>query len=150
MKLLNLVGFIIKKFVTMHGHRNVKNHLLVSKKVLVHFPLISPYLTTHGLFLKDRLHILLRYFKKERSVFENNGSHCKHGFADIVLRARFAAVSTQAQVAKYLMTIKYSVISQNDKASCAVRRCPPNSMVTPSMTSYEQVITNTMFREEVV
>ena len=32
MKLVHLVGFIIKKFVTMHGHMNVK-------KVLTHYAL---------------------------------------------------------------------------------------------------------------
>jgi len=29
-KLVHLVGFIIKKFVTMHGHMNVKNNSLQS------------------------------------------------------------------------------------------------------------------------
>jgi hypothetical protein len=68
-------------------------------------------------------------------VFENNVSHCKHEVAVIIVRARFAAVSTQAQVAKYFMTIKNSLISQKDKASCAGRRSPPKSTVTLSVTS---------------
>ena len=29
MKLVHLVGFIIKKFVTMHGHMNVKKGLVL-------------------------------------------------------------------------------------------------------------------------
>ena len=34
MKLVHLVGFIIKKFVTMHGHVNVKKKLYSDARVL--------------------------------------------------------------------------------------------------------------------
>ena len=42
--------------------------------MLGHFSLITTYLITHGLFLREKLHNLLRHFKKERSVFENKVS----------------------------------------------------------------------------
>jgi hypothetical protein len=47
MKLVHLVGFITKKFVTMHGHMNVKYvaihsvHRIVTKSVVALLPLIT-------------------------------------------------------------------------------------------------------------
>jgi len=35
-KLVHLVGFIIKKFVMMHGHMNVKNFEVMSHKFNIH------------------------------------------------------------------------------------------------------------------
>ena len=49
-------------------------------------------------------------------MFENKFSNCKHEVADIIVRARFAAVSTQVWVAKYFMTIKNSVTSQKGQS----------------------------------
>jgi len=34
-KLVHLFGFVIKKFVTMHGHMNVKNSIFVGFDVIL-------------------------------------------------------------------------------------------------------------------
>jgi len=50
-KLVHLVGFIIKKFVTMHGHMNVKKKPLTVQSNLglveIHFILTFRSLTTY-------------------------------------------------------------------------------------------------------
>ena len=47
-KLVHLVGFIIKKFVTMHGHMNVKNWLSrVSLKTLVSFSYYTGFILSY-------------------------------------------------------------------------------------------------------
>ena len=60
MKLVVLVGFIIKKFVTMHGHMNVKNALgffivILDKSssdiFVVHFCIVT--VTTEAFILYD-------------------------------------------------------------------------------------------------
>jgi hypothetical protein len=60
-KLVHLVGFIIKKFVTMHGHTNVKSlkHILQVKlpqhiPVHSHILLKSPTSTAVSLVLKQK------------------------------------------------------------------------------------------------
>ena len=46
MKLVHLVGFIIKKFVTMHGHINViiKTHIYMGMYAHMHMMFVFPVL----------------------------------------------------------------------------------------------------------
>jgi hypothetical protein len=44
-KLVHLVGFIIRKFVTMQGHMNVKYGMKLSWPNVTYYPIIFPNLT---------------------------------------------------------------------------------------------------------
>ena len=62
-KLVHLVGFIIKKFVTMHGHMNLKSVLLKQTTHLYLVPILSMHETIFLRFLTSITHLTLQSVK---------------------------------------------------------------------------------------
>ena len=73
-KLVHLVRFITKKFVTMHGHMNVKKTLLPTSQRILHH---KTCLHAHGSNIQRRVRIMYLVTKqpyKELTVLETSGS----------------------------------------------------------------------------
>jgi hypothetical protein len=100
---MHLVGFVIRKFVTMHGHMNVKKYTLVRllKPSIIHF---KNRPTNHCVFRSVDIHMLMSHYLLEtsqlsftRMLKQNSWFAARNR---LLYRSRFAVLTTE------LMTIK--------------------------------------------